>query len=176
MTWSRNFWFTHKAEIGSLCAVRFYPKKRLSHVVPTWVSEGHFFFFTIKGLPPGRNQFCLPETGAAVLAAARFHHEKLTWHCRLMLLMPDHVHAVIAFSRHAAMKRLVSNWKHYLACHHEVVWQESFFDHRLRNHQEEDGKIAYIMMNPIRKGLCDRPEDWPWVYRPNDRRPPITGG
>jgi len=27
-------------------------------------------------------------------------------------------------------------------------------------------------MNPVRKGLCERAEEWVWVYRPNDRPPP----
>src|SRR5207237_832151 len=31
---------------------------------------------------------------------------------------------------------------------------------------------GYIFMNPVRKGLCERAEEWMWVYRPNDRPPP----
>jgi hypothetical protein len=30
-------------------------------------------------------------------------------------------------------------------------------------------------MNPVRRGLCERAEDWPWVYRPNDRQSPKLG-
>jgi hypothetical protein len=29
------------------------------------------------------------------------------------------------------------------------------------------------LMNPVRKGLCERAEDWVWVYRSNDRPPPL---
>ena len=45
--------------------------------------------------------------GDAVLAAARFNHEKLAWFCRLMLLMPDHLHAILAFPREPGVKRVV---------------------------------------------------------------------
>jgi hypothetical protein len=56
-----------------------------------------------------------------------------------------------------------------------VDWQRDFFDHRLRDHHEADEKTNYILMNPVRKGLCERAEDWVWVYRPNDRPPPQLG-
>jgi len=32
--------------------------------------------------------------------------------------------------------------------------------------------LVCFLMNPVRKGLCERPEDWVWIYRPNDRPPP----
>ena len=43
--------------------------------------------------------------------------------------------------------------------------REGFFDHRLRSAQEFSEKYAYIGMNPVRKGLSARPEDWPHVIR-----------
>ena len=53
-----------------------------------------------------------------------------------------------------------------------VDWQRDFFDHRLRDHHELEEKICYILMNPVRKGLCERAEERMWVDRPNDRPPP----
>jgi len=102
----------------------------------------------------------------------RHNHEKLVWHCRLCLLMPDHLHAIVAFPREPGMKASLNLWKHFVATHHGVEWQRDFFDHRLRNHAELEKKISYILLNPVRKGLCERIEDWIWVYRPNDRPPP----
>ena len=58
---------------------------------------------------------------------------------------------------------------------HGVDWQRDFFEHRLRNHHELEEKTSYVLMNPVRKGLCERAEDWVWVYRPNDRPPPLVG-
>ncbi|MBA4150356.1 MAG: hypothetical protein H0X66_19775 [Verrucomicrobia bacterium] len=43
------------------------------------------------------------------------------------------------------------------------------------NHHELDEKTSYILMNPVRKGLSERAEDWVWVLRPNDRLPPLLG-
>ena len=89
--------------------------------------------------------------------------------------MPDHLHAIIAFPRDPGMKPTVSEWKKYLARVHKISWQRDFFDHRLQNHHQEIEKMDYIHKNPVRKGLCERIEDWPWVYHPADRPPPRLG-
>ena len=148
-------------------------RTRLGHEIPSWVSDGSFFFITINCEPRMKNQLCHKGTGQAVLAAAAHTHETLVWYCRLMLLMPDHLHAIIAFPREAGMKTTITNWKRFLARNEKIVWQRDFFDHRLRDHHEETEKISYIVMNPVRRGLCERVEDWTWVYRPNDRLPPL---
>ena len=69
-------------------------RKKLAHTIPQWVAEGSWFFITINCVPPGKNQLCRPDTSDAVLAAMKFNHERLLWHCRLCLLMPDHLHAI----------------------------------------------------------------------------------
>ncbi|MCD6048623.1 MAG: hypothetical protein K0Q55_26 [Verrucomicrobia bacterium] len=147
-------------------------RKRLPHEVPPWVESGRFFFITINCEERGRNRLCQAGVGDAILAAAAFKHEELSWHCRLLLLMPDHLHAIIAFPDHSSLKTAILNWKKYLSQTQGIKWQRDFFDHRLRNQQEELEKTNYILMNPVRKNLCDRMEYWPWVYRPSDRLPP----
>jgi len=146
-------------------------RKKLPHTIPQWVTEGSWFFITINCVPPDKNQLC--HAGAGVLAAMKFNHERIVWHCRLCLLMPDHLHAIIAFPREPGMQTIVKNWKKFVAGNHGVDWRRDFFDHRLRNHYELEEKTSYILLNPVRKGLCERAEDWAWVYRPNDRPPPL---
>src|SRR5437773_2532631 len=111
-------------------------RRKLPHRVPQWVPAGSWFFITIKCMPPGRNQLCRVPTGDAVLAAMKFNHEKLVWYCRLCVLMPDHLHVILAFPEMADMETLLKNWKKYVAGEHKVDWQRDFFDHRLRNHHE----------------------------------------
>jgi putative transposase len=150
-------------------------RKKLPHTIPQWVSEGSWFFITVKCVPPGKNQLCRADIGDAVLAAVRHNHEKLAWHCRLCLLMPDHLHGIFAFPREPGMKTTIKNWKKFVAGKLGVEWQRDFFDHRLRNRDELVEKTSYILMNPVHKGLCERAEDWVWVYQPNDRQPPMPG-
>ena len=147
-------------------------RQKLPHTIPQRMAEGSWFFISINCVPRGKNQLCRSDTGNAVLAAVKFNHERFVWHCRLCLLMPDHLHAIISFPREPGMTTTVKNWKKFVAGKHRVEWQRDFFDHRLRDHHELEEKASYILMNPVRKGLCERAEDWMWVYRPNNRPPP----
>ena len=159
----------------SFIATELPVRKKLPHAIPQWIAEGCWFFITINCVPAGRNQLCRADIGDSVLAAVAHNHNKLAWHCRLCLLMPDHLHAIIAFPREPGMETTVRNWKKYVAANLHVEWQRGFFDHRLRDHHELEEKAGYILMNPVRKGLCQRKEDWVWVYRAQDRLPPQLG-
>jgi putative transposase len=150
-------------------------RRRLPHKIPQWVKEGSFYFLTINCKPRGLNHLCRYKTGNATLQAAAYYHEHLIWHCRLLLLMPDHLHAVIAFPREPGMEMIVENWKKFLARVHDISFQRGFFDHRLRSEEQTIEKIGYILLNPVRRGLCDGAEYWPWIYRPADRPPPSFG-
>jgi putative transposase len=149
--------------------------KRLPHAIPPWVPEGSFFFITVHCRQRGGNVLCRAGVGDTALAAAANYHERQIWHCRLLLLMPDHVHAILAFPSRPGMKKTMRDWKHYLSRVSKVAWQDDFFDHRLRDHWQELETIDYIEKNPVRRGLCERASDWPWVYRPKDRPPPRLG-
>jgi len=150
-------------------------RKRLPHAISQWVPDGSWFFLTLNCAPRGKNQLCRADVSDAVISALAHNHDRLVWHCRFALLMPDHLHAIIAFPSVPGLKTTVTNWKKFVARKHGVAWQRDFFDHRLRNDQELQEKTSYILMNPVRKGLCERAEDWAWVYRPNDRSPPQLG-
>lgn len=42
------------------------------------------------------------------------------------------------------------------------IWQPSFYDFNICSEQKLHEKLNYIHYNPIRAGLCEKPEDWPW--------------
>lgn len=41
-------------------------------------------------------------------------------------------------------------------------WQIESYDHWVRNRDERHRIIRYIERNPVKAGLVDRVEDWPW--------------
>jgi len=58
----------------------------------------------------------------------------------------------------------LSNWKRFHARNNGVVWQEGYFDHRLRDDERGEQlslKIDYIRKNPLAAGLCTDIIDWP---------------
>ena len=54
-------------------------------------------------------------------------------------------------------------WKRWLATRHSIVWQDGFFDHRLRSLESAVEKANYIRLNPVRAGLVEHASDWPYV-------------
>jgi REP element-mobilizing transposase RayT len=82
--------------------------------------------------------------------------------------MPDHAHALLAFPRDEWMSRVIGEWKAYAARTFGVCWQTNYFDHRMRNGKEFFETVEYIRSNPVAKGLCHKPEDWPWSWSPSE--------
>jgi putative transposase len=44
----------------------------------------------------------------------------------------------------------------------EHFWQKRYHDFNIRDHDQFVEKLRYIHRNPVKAGLCARPEDWPW--------------
>jgi hypothetical protein len=44
----------------------------------------------------------------------------------------------------------------------EHFWQKRYYDFNIRNHRQFAEKLRYIHRNPVKRGLCERPEDWEW--------------
>ena len=42
------------------------------------------------------------------------------------------------------------------------VWQDESYDRIIRDEQEFEGKWTYMRENPVRAGLVDVPEDYPY--------------
>jgi hypothetical protein len=41
-------------------------------------------------------------------------------------------------------------------------WQKRYYDFNIRNYPQFVEKLRYIHHNPVKAGLCGRPEDWAW--------------
>jgi len=150
-------------------------RRGLWHDVPHWVEDGAWFFITVNCNDRTREQLTLPAIAAPLLESARFYHDQCKWHVGLMLLMPDHWHALMGFPRGKPMAELFRDWKRYTSRTLGIDWQDGFFDHRLRDDDEVTAKFHYIRRNPVVKGLCAREEDWPHQVRSTANRW-IVGG
>ena len=139
-----------------------YPN-RLAHRTPVWVENAATYHIRVSLDLDHAPILTEPEIGTALLDSARFYHEREMWNCRLLLLMPDHIHALLAFPYDKAMGTIIAAWKGYQAKRLGVCWQGNYFDHRIRDRNELDEKAAYIRLNPVRKNLCAQEDAWPWV-------------
>ena len=144
--------------------------QRLHHSVPYWVDEVALFHIRIR-LERTESQISLidPDLAPLILDSALFYQEKHRWHITIFNLMPVHLHAMLSFPRDQAMSVVVGNWKKFHQTKQGVLWQENYFDHRLRADERGEqfsAKLDYIRNNPVAAGLCARAEDWPWIIDP----------
>jgi putative transposase len=142
-----------------------YPR-RLHHTVPSWVKTGSYFHIRLRVASDNPLPLTQWENARGLLDSVRNYHERGRWHCLLFLLMPDHAHALLAFPREAYMSRVIGEWKHYAVRQVKIRWQANYFDHRIRDSRNLEEKHAYILRNPVVRGLCSREADWPWVLTP----------
>src|SRR5437867_4633390 len=144
--------------------------ERLHHGVPHWVEPGALFHIRIA-LDCEKEQKALidPLLAHAILDSVKFYHFRMRWHISLFLLMPDHLHALLSFARDKSMSEVIRGWKRFHKRVNRVMWQEGYFDHRLRADErgtQVSAKMNYIRQNPVAAGLCARSEDWPWIIDP----------
>ena len=85
------------------------------------------------------------------------------------VIMPDHLHLLIEPAEDLSLERAVQLIKGgfsyrvgKLERKRGLVWQESFTNHRTRNEEDFEGHVTYIRMNPVRAGLVERAEDYPY--------------
>jgi putative transposase len=134
---------------------------RLHHAIPSWVKDGGLFHIRIRTVPEQTSPLTESNLARELLIAAQRYHELGHWWCKLMLVMPDHVHALLVFPPEPGMSATIRDWKRGTARFQSVQWQTNYFDHRIRNNTEGNEKWSYIRRNPVVKGLCLAEEDWP---------------
>ncbi len=44
------------------------------------------------------------------------------------------------------------------------LWQKEYYDHYVRNEQELNNIVRYIVLNPMKAGLVDQPRLWKWTW------------
>ena len=96
------------------------------------------------------------------MADGIFYHVQKRWVLHLLLLMPDHLHLIAGFPNGEIMSEVIRNWKRLTVRRNGVVWQRNYFDHRVRPDEGLQLKTDYIRQNPVRAGLINNAEDWPY--------------
>ena len=142
-------------------------RKRLDHTTHFAVRFGAVYFITICCQKRGSNQLCCEDTSKVLFDSARIYHDHRRWNLNLLLLMPDHLHALIGIDGRDSLSQLIRDYKRITAKLSGVEWQRNFFDHRLRHDESLTEKFAYICQNPVRAGLVQNEADWPYRFIPD---------
>lgn len=105
-----------------------------------------------------------------LIKALRQKAEETGWLIGRYVIMPDHVHFFCApVSPESSLSEFVGQWKGLCAKRAREIglehplWQKEFFDHLLRSKESYKEKWEYVRHNPVRHGLCESPDDWPFT-------------
>jgi putative transposase len=100
------------------------------------------------------------------------------------VVMPEHIHLLISEPDGAdgapfkppfglsggetprtladAIKSLKQGISRRLIGEAEHFWQKRYYDFNVRDYRQFMEKLRYIHRNPVKRGLCERPEEWEW--------------
>lgn len=119
---------------------------------------------------------------ADLASATQRERQALGFLLNAWVFLPDHWHAII-FPRHPltisrVMKAIKLRSTHDVNLNRQevgAVWQARFFEHALRTVKEYHDCISYIHLNPVTRGLVQKPDEWEWssVHSYSKHRPVV---
>jgi len=90
--------------------------------------------------------------------------DSLSW-----VIMPDHIHWLFQLKEKSSLGTVIKSFKgrsakslNKLLGTRGTFWQHAYYDHALRTDEDIKKVARYIVANPLRAGLVDRIEDYPY--------------
>ena len=116
----------------------------------------------------GKCQLRRPEIAVLVREALlRFDGER--YRLAAWCIMPNHVHVLLRQTQGVRLGEIVGSWKKWTARRANQIlgrdgrfWMRDFRDRAIRSARHWAFTLHYIESNPVKAGLCRRPEDWRW--------------
>ena len=145
-----------------------YPKRKRPRLpMGAYQTSGTWYFVTVccqdkKSLFRSARRKNLVEQ-ALVETAERQHVELASY-----VIMPNHVHFICS----AGVRGLIGFVRDFKVRTTTVFrqnlklgspWQARFFDHKIRSDESLDQKCQYVRMNPVRRELVSKAEDYRWT-------------
>jgi REP element-mobilizing transposase RayT len=142
-------------------------RKHLRRLDTVWI-EPAIYFLTIctAGRQP---MLARPDAFAILREEFSAAPERYGWTIGRFVAMPDHLHFFRSGGNTASLSRFVGVFKQWTAKRilaaagaPAPLWQREFFDHLLRSHESYEAKWRYMRENPVRAGLVENADDWPY--------------
>lgn len=116
---------------------------------PTWLSDPRLAELVVDSLVYGEKQLNFYRLSSYVVMCNHVH--LLIWP---KVMLPKITKSIKGFTARSANRILKRTGNPF--------WQEESFDHWVRNEEEYDRILSYIERNPVKAGLVEQPEEWPW--------------
>ena len=140
--------------------------------LPHYQKPGRVIFVPFCKLD--REPFSVQARGITLQHCLHDHGKRIQFHAAVV--MPDHVHLLLSprqdeqgwpYALPAVLKLIKgvsARSVNKLSDSSGPVWQEESFDHVLRSTESFAEKLEYIRQNPVRRGIVQKPEDYPWLW------------
>jgi putative transposase len=80
--------------------------------------------------------------------------------------MPEHVHLLLSeppkISLSGVFRALKTETSKQLKGERPRFWQLNYYDFNVFSQRKFVEKLRYLHRNPVKRGLVENPEDWPW--------------
>ena len=126
-------------------------------------NTGHTYMITSATW--GRRSLFAREPWAQLLIDTLYHYRGTAYLLHEFVVMPDHIHVLLTptTSLEKAVQFIKGGFsfraKKELGSNMEV-WQKGFSDHRIRDAGDCLQHVSYTRLNPVRKHLCERAEEF----------------
>ena len=109
---------------------------------------------------------------AALVAESLDYLAKMYFDLWAFCIMPNHVHLLITvFEDAPILYKILQKHKKHTAWKGNLIlkrsgkfWTHESYDHIVRNGQEFENIVYYILNNPIKAGFVKKWQDWQWTY------------
>ncbi|MDN5871188.1 MAG: transposase [Nitrococcus sp.] len=107
---------------------------------------------------------------AQIVQTALLHFDGSRYRLLAWCVMPNHVHVLLELAEtDYSLSAIVHSWKSYTVrkINKELdragtLWMPDYFDRYIRDQAHLDACINYIRHNPVKAGLVDAAEEWPY--------------
>ena len=104
---------------------------------------------------------------AEIAADALRHFDNQRYQLFSWCIMPNHVHVVFRAIRKNELEDILHSWKSFTANKINKIlgksgefWQREYIDRLVRDQEEFENIIQYILDNPVKAGL----KNWKWIW------------
>lgn len=142
--------------------------RRRPHRLPTEEYTGKKWFFVTMCCHNRKPVFadvnCVTWVLEILRAESIGHNLLIDAYC----VMPEHLHFLaLGTSTASHLLKFMQSFKQkttfgYSETTGATLWQNNFYDHILRSHEDPARVAAYIWLNPVRKNLCKEFQEYPY--------------
>lgn len=121
-------------------------------------------FFITTGLKDRPALFSDPKAAQSVVDSLQFSRRNGEIELFGFVVMPDHLHAILRTKAPLTISRFIKRMKTHIAhlLGQGPIWEKGFWSEVIEGEIFVKQKLVYIHENPVRAGLMERPEDYPW--------------